>query len=533
MKTSSRLVVGFLVLVAGCAPSMPESPEAPSDAVVVGLTSDLGSWNPYLAEDAKDEEILGLVFPTLAVEQPDYRLGPPTFEPSLAESWEWSQDGLELTVHLRRDAVWSDGTPVTSADLQFSWQVQTSEELGWAWGDITDSITDVTAVDAHTVRYEFTHRYPYQLMDVNDGPIVPAHAWGSIPLDQWEDTDWFPLVVSAGPYSPAEHTPQQEIVLERNPSYFKSGRPKIQRVVFRVVPSAPQVVSQLLAGSVDLVNGIPHTDAERVRTNPDVDLTLYADRSFTHVCWKLDHPVLEDPRVRLALAHAVDRKALIDVVYNGFATPSLGPVLSSMWAFNREIEPVAYDPEAARSLLAEAGWRDTDDDGVLDRDGTDFEFELMAPSESPTRQDVALMIERDLERIGVKVIPRFVEFGAMLAAMDSGEFDAFVNRSVEPTQVDLWSVWHSAPPGEPTFNYGGYANPEVDRLLDEVDAAPDFTTQKPLLDRIQTLIVNDQPFLFLVENTRLVGHRSRIRGAEINAASIFFNLDEWELAPDR
>jgi len=118
------------------------------------------------------------------------------------------------------------------------------------------------------------------------------------------------------------------------------------------------------------------------------------------------------------------------------------------------------------------------------------------------------------------------------AAVAKGDFDAFVNRWIEPTQVDLEGIWHSAPPDVPTFNFGHYANSEVDRLLDEVAVAPDFDTQKPLLDRIQALIVADQPYTFLVENTRLVGVNSRIRGAQINDATIFFNIDEWEIAPE-
>ncbi len=527
MNCRNLLRVAVLTAVAACSPPAPQGSRPHADTVVVGVTSDLQSWNPYLAEDANDDAILSLIYPTLAVEQPDYQQHPPSFEPSLAESWEFSEDGLDLTFHLRPDAVWSDGTPVTSADLLFSFRVQTSEEIGWGWGDITDSVAGVEALDAHTVRYRFTHRYPYQLMDVNDGPIVPAHAWSAIPLDSWEDTDWRGLVVSAGPFQPGSHTPQQEIVLERNPRFFEPGRPKIERLVFRVVPSSTQLLTQLLSGAVDLVNGITPADSARVQATPDVDLTVFADRSYTHVCWNLRRPVFADVDVRRALALAVDRDALIEVVYNGYALPSVGPVLSSMWAFNRGLEPVPFDPDEARRLLAEAGWHDSNGDGILDRDGVDLAFELLAPSESDTRQDVALMIERDLSRIGVAVTPRFLEWGALQAAMTDGDFDAFVNRLVEPTQVDLWSVWHSTPPGEPTFNFGGYDNPEVDRLLEQVATSPDFTTQKPLLDEIQALIVADQPYLFLVENTRLVGHNTRIEGADINAASIFFNVGEW------
>ena len=225
-----------------------------------------------------------------------------------------------------------------------------------------------------------------------------------------------------------------------------------------------------------------------------------------------DDPLFADVRVRRALALAIDRNALIEVVYDGYALPSAGPVLSSMWAFNRGLEPMPFNPEEARRLLAEAGWLDSDGDGVLDRDGTNLAFELLAPAESETRQDVALMIERDLARIGVAVTPRFVEWGSLQAAMSGGTFDAIVNRWVEPTQVDLWGIWHSAPPDEPSFNFGGYDNPEVDRLLEEVDdRRPTSRPRSPCSTGSRTLIVADQPYLFLVENTRLVGHNAGSR----------------------
>lgn len=398
-------------------------------------------------------------------------------------------------------------------------------------GGIADSITAVEALDSHTIRYDFSRRYPYQLMDLNDGPIVPAHAWKDIPLSDWPNTDWRELSISAGPYMLADVTPQQQFVLEKNPSYFVPDQPRIDRLVFRIVPSKTSLYTQLLSGDIDLVNSIPPTEAARVAANPDLKLTIFADRSYTHVIWNLQRPVFADPRVRRALAMAIDRETLIDVVYDGYATPSVGPVLSKMWAFHHDLEKIPYDPDGALKLLAEAGWTESTDGARLESNGEPLTFEILAPSESEVRQDVALMIERDLGRIGIKVTPRFVEWGAVQAALDGGQFDAFINRWLEPTQVDLEEIWHSVPPDVPTFNYGHYANPEVDRLLEEAAAAPDFETQKPLLDRIQELIVADQPYAFLVENTRLTALNSRVKNADINDATLFFNIGEWEITP--
>lgn len=528
MNSRSALLVTALTFIVSCGPAGPGT-QPPNNTVVVGVLSDIQSWNPFLADDLRSEEVLSLVYPSLAVEQVDYRRHPPSFAPSLAESWEWSEDRLALTFHLRQDAVWSDGVGVTSEDLVFSFHTQNAPEVAWAWMNISDSIRRVEALDDFTVRYHFTRDYPYQLMDVNDGPIVPAHRWREIPYERWEETDWLDLVVGAGPFLPAAHTPQQEIVLERNPEYFVPDRPRLERVVFRVVPSKTSLLTQLLAGGIDFLNFVPPAEADRVRADPRLSLVAYPDRSYTHIGWNLDRPLFADRRVRRALSMAVDRETLIDVVFQGFARPSLGPVLSNMWAFNRKLEPLPFDPEGARMLLAEAGWTDSDQDGILDRDGVAFEFELLAPSENEVRQDICLMIERDLAPLGIRVQPRFVEWGTMQAAMNDGSFDALVNRWQEPTRVDLWEIWHSSPPGTPTLNFGRYANSEVDRLLEEVSAIADFAAQKPLLDRIQELIVADQPYTFLVENIRLSGLNSRVHGADINDATPYFNIEEWRV----
>ena len=163
----------------------------------------------------------------------------------------------------------------------------------------------------------------------------------------------------------------------------------------------------------------------------------------------------------------------------------------------------------------------------IEKFGQAFVIELLAPAENELRQDLAILIQENLKRIGVKAVPRFVEWGTLMAALQDGAFDAVVNAWEEPTRIDLGGLWHSTPPGEPTFNFGRYASPEVDRLLTEVVDITDFAEQKPLFDRIQNLIVEDQPYTFLVENTRLTAHSSRIRGVEINAATPYFNIDEW------
>jgi len=409
----------------------------------------------------------------------------------------------------------------------FSWRVQTSDEVAWPYAGAKDLIAGVEEVGPKAVRFSFTEVYPYQLMDANEGPIVPAHRWRDIPFNTWGDVEWGEHTLAAGPFRMSTHNPQQDIVFERYDAYWKPGLPFLDRLVLRVVPSRTGQLTQLSAGEIDLVDGIPPAHAERIRNHPELSLVISADRGYSQIRWNLQRPPFTDARVRRALSHAIDSDTLIDAVYDGYARRSTGPILSDMWAFDRELEPLPFDPEAARSLLAEAGWIDTDGDGILDLDGRPFEFELMTNTESELRQDTSILIEEYLGRIGVRAIPRFVEWGTLLAEERRGNFDAIISRWIEPTLIDLNQVWRTAAPGEPTFNSGGYSSSEVDLLLDEVDTATDFAVQKPLFDRIQELIVEDQPYTFLVETQRLVGINRRLQGTIINDATIFFNVDEW------
>ena len=522
----------LLVATLGCPrpvqpPPAPDGPPAPGGTVVIGEIGDLTTWNPYLAEDETTIEILALVYPSLAIEQVDYQLSPPSFGPGLATHWEWSQDGLELTFHLDRRAVWSDGTPVTADDVVYTWRTQISPEIAWPIAGSKDSIAAVGALDSHTVRFRFSRVYPYQLMDANEGLIVPAHAWRGIPYREWREVDWRDQVVSAGPFRKASHRPQQELILDRYDRYWRPDRPFLDRVVWRTVPSRTSLLTQLRTGDLDVVNGIAPADAARVIETPGLELVVYPDRGYSQIRWNLRRRLFSDSGTRRALTMAIDREAINHVVYRGFARLAVGPILSQMWAFNPRLEPLRYDPDGARSLLALSGWTDSDGDGVLDRDGADFAFEILANTENDLRQDICLLVEENLKLVGVRAIPRFVEWGTLLALESRGDFDAIVSRWIEPTLIDLDELWHTAPEGTPTLNTGGYSNAEVDRLLDEVASTPDFEDQKPLFDRIQELIVADQPYTFLAETSRLVGVNTRVRGARFNDASPYFNLEDW------
>ncbi len=531
----------LLLLLGGLACRQP-APPAPRPAAsaaprrggqaVIATTADVTTFNEYQSiQESSELDTIDLLFPTLMTEQPDYQLHPPSFAPRLATSWEFSSDNKTVTFHLRPDAHWSDGAPVTADDVRFTFLAQKDPRVGSVGLEMKDFIRDVEAVDPHTVRFHFTRVYPYQLMDANDGHIVPAHAWGKVPFEKWRTTDFEKILVTAGPFRLAAHTPRQTIILERDPGYWGAPRPFLDRLVTRVIPDPASQLAQLFDGEVNVVQSVSPQEADRVKADPDLRLVEIPSRTWGMVAWNNRRPLFEDRRVRRALSLGINRKSIVDTVFRGYATVSEGPVLSSMWAFNRNLPSLPYDQAQAAQLLQQAGWRDTNGDGILDKNGQTFAFDLMYPASNTLRRQIALLVQADLARLGVKVRPLQVEFTSLIARTEAGDFDSTIWVWVEATKVDLTSLWSSPTGSQGTNNFCGYSNPDVDRLIAAAREEPDYTRAKVIMDRIQELIVADQPGTFLYESKQLVGASRRLRGADFNAAGVYFNVDDWYWEP--
>ncbi len=316
---------------------------------IVAIGDDIRGINPLTATSETTREIHDQLFLRLFEEQADYGEHPPSFEPELAESFDWSKDGKELTLTLRSGVLWSDGEPVTAHDVAWTLSARADPAIAWTHSDSQERIESWEALDDRTIVVRFRHVYPDQLEDLNQSPILPRHAWGRIPFDQWRQSDdWFRdhLVVS-GPFDLAEWRRQDRWILARNPRYYRPDLPKLARVAFRVVPEKSNQLEQLLAGQVDFVRALRPSTAERVERSDAARIVSIWHRQYAFLMWNGCRPPFDDPLVRRAMTLALDRESIREAVYGEYARLAVSPILSTLWAFNREIEPWPYDAAEA------------------------------------------------------------------------------------------------------------------------------------------------------------------------------------------
>ena len=533
------LLVLFLLGSLGCK-GKPEEGTAPTPApqageprrggtVVVGWTAAPTGVNQAITQNtAITTELIRQIFPQLMEERPEFEKHPPTFNPLIAKSYEWSPDRKVLTFHLREDAVWSDGVPITAEDVRFTWQAHVHPDTGWDSAVMKENITDVEVVNPKTVRFHFSRVYAKQIQDANEGGIMPKHAWGKLPFSKWRDSgDWFlqNLVVS-GPFTVDSWDPQQQVVLVRNPRYFVKGRPYLDRVILRNIPDAASMMTQFLSGEVDFLPQVQPAEMERIQSDRKLALVDYWFRTYVFVCWNHRNPMFADTDVRRALTLGIDRQTIVDTLWPGdTGRVAVSPILQSVWAFDRSLGPLPYDPQESRRILESKGWKDTNGDGILDKGGKPFSFVLLSNAGNQQRNDAAVMIQQQLKQVGIQVEPRIVEFNSLVTDATSGTFDAMVFGFQMDTSLDLTQQYGTEYVEE--GNFGAYKNPEFDRLMVEAMSKPEIRDAKPILDRIQQILHRDQPVTLLWESKRLSAYNRRIHGARPNVLFSLYNLEDW------
>ncbi len=492
------------------------------DALVVGTIGDASTLIPMLATDAASHEVAGLIFNGLVKYDPYLNI-----VGDLAERFEVSEDGKTITFYLRRGVKWHDGVEFTAEDVMFGFSLITDPSTPTAYAGDFLEVERAEVVDRYTFRVHYKRPFAPALASWGNLVVLPKHLLSGKKITE---TDFGRRPVGTGPFKFKEWRSQEKIVLEANPDYFE-GRPYLNWIVFRVIPDPATMFMELKAGGIDWMGLTPLQYARQ--TNSSEFLTRfrkykYLAFSYTYLGYNLKHPFFKDKRVRQAISYAIDKEEIVKGVLFGLGVPATGPYKPDAWFYNPNVKRYPYDPERAKELLFEAGWRDVDGDGVLEKDGRKFEFTVITNQGNLSRLLTAQIIQRRLSQVGIRMHIRTVEWTAFIHEfVDKRRFEAVILGWTTGPEPDLFDIWHSSKIEPPGLNFISYSNPEVDELLEKGRRIFDRERRKKIYFRFQEILAEDQPYTFLYVPMALPCVHKRFRGIKPAPIGISYNLERW------
>lgn len=425
----------------------------------------------------------------------------------LAETWEVADDGMSVTFHLRKGVLSYFGNELTAEDVKYTWD--RAFDLGaigpfWASLLFIEGPDDIEIVDDYTVTFRANRPSPMlasvfhmnSYMYIWDSEELSSHATDDDPwATEWAATN----SASFGPYQIVEWTPGQQIVLVANPNYYR-GEPEIKRVIWQVVPESANRLAVLQAGDVDVVEQLLPRELEIAAATEGIQIISNASQTTDFLTMNTEIPPFDDVRFRQAVSYAIDRDAILDSVYQGFAKPLHAPYASIYPGYTDEHDPYSYDPERARELLSQTPYAD----GV--------DVELVVAEHWPASIEVAQFVKSNLEAVGIGVEIVQVTPAVHTEKMTAREF-AFFFRSDGPIHPDpiywLFLHYHCDAFG----NFGNYCNTEVSDLITEGQTTLDDDARYAIArDQIVPLIMEEAPMVYLAQPSRVWAARDYVTG---------------------
>jgi peptide/nickel transport system substrate-binding protein len=471
----------------------------------IGWGGSPDTLNPGMAVLAESYTIFGLVYDAMYQLQLDG-----TFKLMLAESVNVSDDGLVHTYKIRDDVKFHDGQPLTAEDVVFSYNLyQSTEDYPWM-GDYTSYFETMEATDNNEVVITLSEAIPNIDAQLVFLYVLPKHVWESQSGSEYDNV----TAIGSGPFKMVEYKQNEFVHLAANTEYF-AGAPKVNEVIFQTFENQDALVQAIKTGQVDLITEMPNTAVAGLKEDPNIEVVTGApfspgvtDIIFNQVtpenCPPDDglctgHPALLDRNVRLALAHATDKQKIIDVILLGLGTPgtTLLPDGLGFW-YNSSIQDYEYDVAAANQILDDAGYMDTDGDGVREMpDGSQpLTFRLNWPSDSIDAPRTAELLSEMWGEVGVTVEAQAMDPDALTAACcPAFDFDIMIwGWGSDPDPNLLLSVMTSAeiPSGS---SETGYSNSEYDALFDQQAVELDQEKRKELVWQMQQIVHDDVVYI--------------------------------------
>ena len=584
MKKSLKIVLlgAALALIAALVVVPSFAQEGGQGGVIIEATfsGDPAGFNPLLINDTASRRITNLIYPGFLAADPSrgvivpYEPGNPLTSRALVNGWEISDDGTVYTFSMRDDYVWSDGTPVTSADITYAWQVIkagvdgiTSSPLAF----VTEDILDVQALDDYTIQVTFASNACTNLNNAGALYPVPSHV---LPSDMTlVNDDPFNLnpTVSGGPFIFGELRPAEQVALLPNQSYpdAELGFVNPSGFIYKQVPDQTVVIEQFLAGETNVLDNPAVNRRSDIRAAADAgekQIYTYPGVSWDYLAFNLadpnnpqngadadgnpipqgNHPLFGDVRVRRALSQAVDVDAIIQAAVFGEGDRMTSFIVPASWAYNSNLPPISVDLDAAAALLDEAGFIDDDNDPATPRvaqgamyaaDGTPLRFTLFTNQGNTRREAIGTLVQDQLAQIGVQVEFQTIDFNTLIDIMYSETFDAYILgwRNGYPDDPDATQLF--TPAGDTVgsaSNTTSYYNPEFVSLNNQAKniagCAPE--DRIPLYHQMQEIFQQDLPYvpLFTIGGMYAADASLTPWTPYGGGENLYWNVDTWSVS---
>lgn len=499
-------------------------PAESGGTLISAMTGEPSGLISMIAGESASSAISSNIFNTLLKYDKNLEL-----EGDLVESWDISSDQKTITFKLKPNLKWADNNPLTSADVLFTWQAVIDEKTASPYASDFQLVKKAETPDPLTFTVTYEQAYAPALDSWAGLQILPKH------LLQGQDLHTSAFArnpVGSHYYKLDSWTHGANLKLSRNPNSVL-GQAKIDQLITRIIPDNSAQFLELMADNIDYMGLDPIKYSRIVPARPELKqkLALYKElgNSYTYMGFNLKRKPFDDIRVRRAINYAIDKQEIIDGVYLGLGINIASPYKPGTRWSNPALSPYPYDPAKARALLKEAGFQDTDGDGILDRDGKPFSFEIVT-NQNKEREKSAVLIQRRLKDIGIDVKIRAIEWASFISRfIKTGDFDAVVLGWGLGLDPDQYNIWHSSQQAPGQFNFIGYNNPAVDKLLEQGRLELDADKRMKIYHEFARLLLEDSPIVYLSAGYGLTAIHQRVKGIDSPAppAGIGHNSEDW------
>ena len=536
-RRAVRLLLGSAVVVAAsdCGREAAGCPRC--GTVVIAATGDPSNLLPPLAVETVARDIGDQVYERLADLAPGAApIDSGAYRPALASRWE-RVDSLTWRFHLRPEARWQDGRPVTAEDVRFSFEAFGDSVLDPPARPYIAHRVTVVPEDSATLLVRFAEPSPEQLYDATyHVRVIPSHIWSGRPKESWAGDTAVADLVGSGPYRVAEWRRGEYVRLVADTT--AASPPAVRQAVWRFAPDPDAALNLVLSHEADLLETVGSPErAARVARDSALRLVPYPSATYGFLGFQVaggprgrPHPIFGDAPTRRALALAVDRETLARSVFGREAKSPPGPMSQLLWIWNDSIRTLPFDTVQANRALDAAGWRRPDSTQPRRRGSRALAFDILVPSTSPVRRQLAVALQAMWQSVGAAVTVTAVDFSVFQERLGQGKFDSYIGAWLdEPSPRGLAEQWTRA--GWTALNYGHYANPAFESLFARASRARGVDEARRLYRQAMDTLNADAPALFLYAPANIAVISQRVEGVEIDPYSWASGLRRWSAGP--